>query len=196
MKLTVKQRNNKSNIIKSARDIFKTFGFKKTSMNDIAKACGKGKSSIYYYFKSKEDIYKAVILSEAVIYRKKVLYAIKKTNDPHEKLKSYILIRLQTDKILSNFHSALNDTNLGQIKFVAKLKKLYDKEEFRIFSDILQSGVSSNYFEIYDIKYAAVGIVNAMRGIEATLLQNTEDPFLEEKVNNILNVVLYGIVKR
>ncbi len=183
-------------ILKAARDVFKTFGYKKTSMNDIAKVCGKGKSSIYYYFESKEDIFKAVILYEATIYRGKVLKAIKEADDPYKKLKSYILIRLQTDKILSNFHSALKDTNLRHIKFVDKLKTLYDKEEFRIFSNILQSGVSSNYFEIYDIKYAAIGIVNAMRGIEATLLLNTDDPLLENKVNNILNVVLFGIIKR
>ncbi len=196
MKLTSKQRIKKEQIIEAARNVFKTFGYKKTTMIDVAKATGNAKSSIYYYFESKEEIFKSVILSEAGIYRDNVLEAIESTNDPHEKLKSYILIRLQTDNILSNFHRAINDSNLRQIKFVDKLKKLYDREEYSIFSDILQSGVETGYFQIYDLKNAAVGIVMAMRGIESTLLLNPDDPLLEEKVENILNVVLYGIVKR
>ena len=125
-----------------------------------------------------------------------MLEAIERTNDPHEKLKSYILIRLQTDRILSNFHRAINDSNLRQIRFVDKLKKLYDKEEYSIFRNILQSGVETGYFQIYDLQNAAVGIVMAMRGVESTLLLNPDDPLREKKIENILNVVLYGIVKR
>jgi len=196
MKLTVKQRIKRNQIIEAARFVFKKFSYKKTTMIDVANASGNAKSSIYYYFKSKEDIYKSVILSEAVIYRNCVLEEINKTNNPKEKLKSYILIRLQTNEILSNFHNALKDSKLRQIKFVNKLKQLYDKEEYSIFREILKSGVDAGYFKIYDIKNASVGIVTAMRGIESTLLLNPEDPLLEEKVENVLNVILYGIVKR
>jgi AcrR family transcriptional regulator len=194
--LTTKQREKRNSIIHAAAAVFKKYGFKKTSMADVAKASGKAKSSIYYYFASKEEIFKAVILSEARIYREIVLKAIATAETPHEKLKSYIMIRLQTDKILANFHKALNSTYLKQIKFVNKLKNIYDREEFSIFRDILRSGVNADYFKIYDLQYAAVGIVTAMRGIESTLLHNPEDPLMEEKVKNILNVVLYGIIKR
>ncbi|MCF6365791.1 MAG: TetR/AcrR family transcriptional regulator [Bacteroidales bacterium] len=196
MGLTVKQRIKREQIIETARSVFKKSAYKKTTMIDIANASGNAKSSIYYYFKSKEEIFKSVILSEAIIYRNKVLSAINKTNNPQEKLKSYILIRLQTNKILSNFHNALRDPNLRHIKFVDKLKKLYDKEEYSIFRKILQSGVDTGYFQIYDIKNAAVGIVMAMRGIESTLLPNPHSTLSEEKAEGVLNIVLYGIVKR
>ena len=194
--MTTKQRIKRDHIVSMARDVFKNYGYKKTTMNDVAKAAGKGKSSIYYYFESKEAIFKSVILSEAIIYRNKVLESLNNADNPHEKLKSYIMIRLQTDKILLNFHRAINDPYLRHIKFVKKLKDLYDREEFSIFRGILRDGVEKAYFEVYDFKHAAVGIVNAMRGIESTLLLNPDDPLLESKVENILNIVLYGIVKR
>jgi len=196
MKSSAKHRKKKEQIISAARNVFKNFGYKKTTMNDIAKAAGKGKSSIYYYFDSKDAIFKSVILSEARIYRNNVLDTISGIENPHEKLKRYIMIRLQTDKILSNFHNAINDPDLRHIKFVKKLKDLYDREEFTIFRGILEDGVKKGYFEVYDFRHAAVGIVTAMRGIESTLLLNPDDPFLEDKVENILNIVLYGIVKR
>lgn len=194
--MTTKQRIKRNHIISVARDVFKNYGYKKTTMNDVAKAAGKGKSSIYYYFESKDAIFKSVILSEATIYRNKVLDSISNIESPHEKLKTYIMIRLQTDKILSNFHRAINDPDLRHINFVKKLKDLYDREEFSIFRGILAYGVKKGFFEIYDIRHAAVGIVTAMRGIESTLLLNPDDPHLEAKVENVLNIVLYGIVKR
>lgn len=49
--------NPREQIIKAARKLFKQYGFKKASMSDIALMVHKSKSSIYYYFKSKEEIF-------------------------------------------------------------------------------------------------------------------------------------------
>jgi AcrR family transcriptional regulator len=58
---------NRENILKIARDIFSKYGFKKTTLDDIANAVRKGKSSLYYYFESKEDLFQAVIMKEVDI---------------------------------------------------------------------------------------------------------------------------------
>jgi AcrR family transcriptional regulator len=54
----------KDDILKEAQKLFQQFGVKKTTMEDIAKAMGKGKSTLYYYYCSKEDIFDAVITKE------------------------------------------------------------------------------------------------------------------------------------
>ena len=48
-----KQKAIKYKIVGIASTVFSRFGFKKATMDDIARAAGMGKSSIYYYFKSK-----------------------------------------------------------------------------------------------------------------------------------------------
>ncbi len=58
---------NRENILKIAREIFSKYGFKKTTLDDIANAVRKGKSSLYYYFESKEDLFQAVIMKEVDI---------------------------------------------------------------------------------------------------------------------------------
>ncbi len=196
MKLSVKRKKERERIIQNARQVFKKFGSKKATMNDIAEASGKAKSSVYYYFKSKDDVYNAVIYNEAKKYREKVLQTIKETENPELQLKSYILIRLQTDKIYSNFYYAMTHLSKLSSPFIQRLKKIYDNEELRIFSNILKKGIEKGYFDIYDIKYAAVGIVTAMRGIETMLLHKYEKPEVENKIDNILKIILYGIVKR
>ena len=51
-------------IIAGARILFEKFGLKKTTMEDIAREVGKGKSSLYYYFPSKYEIFEAVVDQE------------------------------------------------------------------------------------------------------------------------------------
>ena len=195
MKLSLKRRQERRRIIETARDVFKKYAYKKATMNDIAFAAGKAKSSVYYYFKSKDEVYNAVVFSEAQKYRYTVLEKINRINNPEQQLKEYILIRLQTDKIYSNFYEAMNKS-IKNNTFLLRLKKINDDEEFRIFSTILKNGIKFGYFEIYDIKYAAVGIVTAMRGIESALLHQYENAKVEEMIDNILKIILYGIVKR
>ena len=74
-------------VIVSAGKIFSHYGFKKTTMDEIAKALKMGKSSIYYYFESKEDIFEAVVLWEANILRNELTTAIKSVDSPIDKMK-------------------------------------------------------------------------------------------------------------
>jgi len=82
-------------IIDIARNIFSHFGFKKTTMEEIAQASRKGKSSIYYYFSSKEDIFKAVVEKEADELLQEITAGLEKIEDPVEKLKFYISTRMK-----------------------------------------------------------------------------------------------------
>lgn len=54
----------KADILKAAEKLFQQFGLRKTTMEDIAKAMGKGKSTLYYYYNNKEEIFDAVVMKE------------------------------------------------------------------------------------------------------------------------------------
>ena len=56
--------NTKSELIEVARQLFATKGFDNTTMNEIAAQSGKGRRTLYTYFKSKSEIFMAVINSE------------------------------------------------------------------------------------------------------------------------------------
>ncbi|HIE30743.1 TPA: TetR/AcrR family transcriptional regulator, partial [Candidatus Poribacteria bacterium] len=64
--------DKKEFIIEASRELFARFGLKKTTMDEIAKKCGMSKATLYYYFKSKEDIFRAVIDKEFNIFRGKM----------------------------------------------------------------------------------------------------------------------------
>ena len=186
----------KQEITEVARKIFNTLGFKKASMNDIAKSVSKKKSSIYYYFKSKEEIFSAVVLQEAKVFRSTIMQAVAKETNPQNKLKAFVLTRMQIIDKLDNFNKALQDRKLMHLEFVVRLKKLYDAEEVRLFRNILKEGVKSGFFQINDIDLAATAIITSMRGMENTFHNYKNDKKIDEKIDGIIYTIMYGIVKR
>ena len=52
---------NRDNILSAAKELFETKGVEKTTMDDIAELADYSKSTIYVYFKSKEDIYNSIV---------------------------------------------------------------------------------------------------------------------------------------
>lgn len=67
-----KQKTTKDEIIKKAVEVFRKQGYYKTSMSDLAKACGLLKGSFYYHFASKEELMQAVLESVHGYYTHKV----------------------------------------------------------------------------------------------------------------------------
>lgn len=52
---------NRDNIVAAAKELFDTKGVDKTTMDDIASLADYSKSTIYVYFRSKEDIYNSIV---------------------------------------------------------------------------------------------------------------------------------------
>lgn len=52
---------NRDNILNAAKELFETKGIDNTTMDDIAQLADYSKSTIYVYFKSKEDIYNSIV---------------------------------------------------------------------------------------------------------------------------------------
>jgi AcrR family transcriptional regulator len=186
----------RTKIIDIARNIFTHFGFKKTTMEEIAHASRKGKSSIYYYFNSKEDIFKAVVEKEAEELKAELLHKIQNIEDPIERLKVYITIRMRKLNKLTNFYTALKSDFLSHLEFIEQIRKRYDLDEIKIISGILQEGIESGKFAIDDPHLSAIAIVTAMKGLEVPLFISKEHGNFEARLNNLVNFLFYGIVKR
>lgn len=182
-------------LINVAGNIFSKFGFKKTTMDEIADAARKGKSSIYYYFSSKEEIFEAVVEKEATILEKKILNDINTTDDPKEKIRKYILARMNGIKNLGNFYNALKNDYLSSFESVEKLRIKYDKEEHNLIKKILQEGIEKNIFYIKNTDKTAKAIVTAMKGLEIPLIVKDNKHKIEDRLDDFLDILYYGICK-
>jgi AcrR family transcriptional regulator len=183
-------------IIITAGQIFSRFGFRKTTMEEIARAMKMGKSSIYYYFKSKEEIFEAVVLYEANILRNELTTAIKSVDSPIGKMEKYIFVRMKAFEKLSNYYNSVFDKNLDHFEFIERIREEYDREELAILRLILYVGVRKKVFTIGNSEYTALAIQTTLKGLEVPLFWKKREMNIDQRLKAILNVLFYGIVKK
>jgi AcrR family transcriptional regulator len=91
----VREEQTRIEIIDAAQKLFQKYGIDKTTMDDIAREVGKGKSTLYYYYESKEDVFYAVVSKE----KDEVVESVKKSKklkkNASDKLKAFFLLILR-----------------------------------------------------------------------------------------------------
>lgn len=183
-------------IIEVARSVFSKIGFRKTTMVDIAKALFKAKSSLYHYFKSKEEILKAVVEREGEIFKKKLEEALEETNDPKEKMIIYSKTRMKTFNLLANFYTAFKDDYLENYSFIQKLRKDYDRFEFETIKGILEEGNQKGVFKVENTSLTSWAIITAMKGLEYPWAVTEEPEKIDRDIDALLGVLFNGILKK
>lgn len=184
-------------LVQAARQVFVRFGYKKTALDDIAREARKGKSTIYYYFKSKDDIFKAVIDAEAEIRAKTIDDQISIIEDPQQKLKTYIYVRMLTLKKVGNYYEAIKNDLLDNLYFVNSLRTNHFDAEINLVKELLLEGIEKEVYTIQNPELTAKTIVTLLQGFEVPLiLKNLSDEELQKSVDEMLNILFFGIVSK
>lgn len=187
----------RQSLLDAARTIFSHYGYNKTTVDEIAKAARKGKSTFYYYYKSKEEIFQDVIEKEAQIFKLKLIESISIDGGPVEKIKNYVVTRLGTFKSLVNFYRTLKNEERDYFTFIEQTRTKYDNEQINIVKVILFEGIKDNIIALDDVDLAAESLAEILKGLEYNLMFSTQDISIDEgKIDKILSMVFYGISKK
>jgi AcrR family transcriptional regulator len=192
----VKQDDIRELIINVARNIFAKFGFRKTTMEEIAQAARKGKSSIYHYFNSKEEIFNAVVEKETSALHLALTEAVRMASNPEDKLKAYIRTRMDTIGNLANLYSALRDEYLDHFSFIERIRSQFDHKEIKMIKEILVEGTNKGDFNVEDHEMAAFGIITALKGLEYPIFIKKEFVDFEVKFSGLIDILFNGILKK
>ena len=178
-----------------ARDIFAKYGFHKTNINDIALAGGRGKSTLYYYFTSKEDIFKAVIESELIDLRENIIDEVNLAKDPQSKIKAYVLTRINFLSRYKNLYAAIREQSLSRFSYGESIRQKFDLMEVQLLTNILNDGVKKGHFKITEPEFAATGFIGALRGVQFHLLSPVKKKGFDKTLDSLLEILLFGLVK-
>ena len=80
----------KEKIIQESLRLFSLKGFSSTSINDILEAAGASKGGLYNHFRTKEELFSAVISESRKIWRDKNLAGLNQIEKPIEKVKKLL----------------------------------------------------------------------------------------------------------
>lgn len=186
----------KDDILKEAQKLFQQFGVKKTTMEDIAKAMGKGKSTLYYYFCSKEEIFDAVILKEMDEVFNRVSQAVEKAGSAEEKLKAFTLTKIKSVQKRVNLYKIVRGEMQDNIRCIKHLHTEYDMQEVRLVKDILRFGVKNGEFSktiAKELDILPSVMVSSLRGLERDLFIEGRYAKLEPRLESIIGILIKGL---
>jgi TetR/AcrR family transcriptional regulator len=92
------QKKNQTAILSAGLKVFSRYGFRGSTLDQIAKAAGMSKPNMLYYFASKEAIYKALLTRLLEDWMKPV-YAINPAGEPVEEILRYARAKLEMSRI-------------------------------------------------------------------------------------------------
>lgn len=187
----------KAKLVDVARQLFAKMGVENTTMNDIALASKKGRRTLYTYFKSKEDIYMAVVESELDMLSDMMMRVAEKNISPDEKMIEMIYTRLDAVKEVVFRNGTLRANFFRDIWRVEKVRKRFDAKEILLFKDVLREGVEKGVFRIDDIDMTAELVHYCVKGIEVPYIRGHIGAKLDDETRDkyVVNLV-FGALHR
>jgi len=187
--------DTRAQILRAAKTLFGRYGFRKTSLADVAGEARMGKSSIYYYFPSKEDLFRAVVDAEFKTLSARVREAIAEEGSPEAKLRTFVLTRMRVARELASAYSALHDEYLDRLAFVERVRQKAFEDEIQTIQAILEEGIDVGIFDVPNASLTAYGIAVALKGLEYPWLVDSDHAKLEGDLDLLLGLLMKAIRK-
>jgi AcrR family transcriptional regulator len=101
--------DKRTQILTAAQKLFQQHGLGRPTMEDVAKAAGMGKSSLYYYFKSQEEIFDAVLEVEIGELMKETIRQMSLQANLLGKLTAFATVKFEMARKRKSFFKAIEE---------------------------------------------------------------------------------------
>ena len=190
-------------ILAGATRLFQKFGLEKTTIEDIAREAGKGKSTLYYYYKSKEDIFDAIINEEKLKFFSVIQHAVSEAPTATEKLHIFCKIRLEKMKEWTNLYNIIVREGIEALRqggtgASVKHRIQHDHKETQIIKGILQYGIVTGEFRVFsepELDMLAFVFISSMHGVEMDLVIHDRLDEVLENIGFLRDIMMKGIIK-
>ena len=183
----------RAKLVDVARQLFAKKGVEDTTMNDIAVASRKGRRTLYTYFKSKEQIYMAVVESELEMLSDRLKEAAGKTMSPDKKILELIMTHLDTIKMVVYRNGTLRASFFRDIWRVEAVRKHFDQKEIVLFRRIREEGKMQGYFDIDNVDITADILHYCIKGIEVPYIRGQIGEDLDDETGwRYVAKIVYG----
>ena len=183
----------RAKLVDVARQLFAKKGVEATTMNDIAVASKKGRRTLYTYFKSKDQIYMAVVESELKMLSDTMDKVAKKPTVPDEKILELITTHLDIIKMAVYRNGTLRADFFRDIWRVEAMRKYVDNNEIKLFREVLREGKEQGLFDIDNVEITADILHYCIKGIEVPYIRGQIGEDLDDETGwRYVSKIVYG----
>ena len=173
-------------LVDVARQLFAKQGFDDTTMNDIAQASGKGRRTLYTYFKNKEEIYYAVIEAEMERLTDSMKDVALHEMRPVDKIVeiAYTHLRLIKEAVLRNGN--LRAEFFRDIWLVEKVRRHFDQTEVELLTQTVFDGVRMGLLQVENIPLTVDILHYSIKGLEVPYIHGRLGEGMSELISRPL----------
>ena len=186
----------KAEIIEAARFLFMKYGFFKTTMEDIAKAVKKGKSTLYYYYKSKDEVFLDVINQVAKSLLFNIREKVNQISSASEKLLGYFEILIEEVKGVLDLYRLILEELKDNDYLSKNIDRLFYDKDIEFLESILVFGINRKEFLSLDMsntKSLAELLIIINRDLISNYLLKNKRIEWEQSVRFLSSIILRGI---
>lgn len=179
-------------IFQSAMRVFSKSGYNGATMDAIAADAGVAKGTLYYHFKSKEEIFKYIIKEGMNFIKEKIENVASKQDDALSKIR--VLCRIQLGLVYESrdffkvIMSQLWGQEIRQLELRESLKNYISYIELYLEEAMLEGIVKKG-----DASFMAYTLFGTICSAAVYELINEDKKNLDEMIDNLLSYVLNGI---
>ena len=187
----------RAKLVDIARQLFARNGVNETTMNDIAVASQKGRRTLYTYFKSKEEIYMAVVESELEMLSEALEKVASEKIAPDLKILKMIETHLDTIKLIVRRNGTLRASFFRDIWRVERVRRKFNLNEINLFRQILIEGKEQGLFNVDNVDILANILHYCIKGIEVPYIRGKIGEDLEDQKGwEYVARIVYGALGR
>ena len=181
--------DRKENIILTAKSLFAKENFSNVSMQEIADACGITKSSLYYFFENKQDLYICVITHSFIKLNDKLQTILKKKVDVTEKFYQSIKIYLDFGlKEASLARLALSSFSSFESKSSKELNNMKNAM-FSYFELLISEAHNQNRIKLNNHKLSAALLVGSMNSLILSAAYGSQENWSNKEVAKYISEI-------
>lgn len=196
MKEKLKEKRQ-SQIINSAIAIVLEKGFENSRMDDIVDHSKLSKGTIYYYYKSKKDLYLSLVDFWFTEYSTGILSTLDKKESASDQLIAlFTYFIYQYKKSPSTFELMIEFWRMSRLDndFNYKLQKIYT-QFLDYIAEIILTGIDNEEFKDVDPKITALSILINIEGIKWFSIFENSNVEAHEYMETITKFILKGLKK-
>lgn len=166
----------RAEIVQAARTVFARRGFARAIMDEIAREAGVAKGTLYLYFKSKTEIYRAVLDHDMKALKKNTLERLDAAVNLKDKIRAFTLARIEKAEASKDFFRIM-DSESGALSYTRSQYRDWLREPVHRLSAAIENASAKGEIRPLDAEKIAWLIADMTRGtIQRRLLSQSEVP--------------------
>jgi AcrR family transcriptional regulator len=184
--------NTKRDIFEAALKVFSDFGYDVATMDEIAVEAGVAKGTLYYHFKSKEEIFKFIISEGMNFIKEQIDIVTEKETDPLEKLTAICYFQLNLVYEKRNFFKVVMSQLWGQQLRQSELRAAIERY-IKSIEKFLREAMDKGVIIKGEPAFMAYTFFGAICSTAIYELINKDNNNIHEVIENLISFILRGI---